>query len=108
MNLAFDDFMYGVAAVGNLFLFLQAWSLWQSRNSLSWHQHGAAMRIASYAFSITIATIWVVYGATEGSWSVVISSAEAAMGSSICATIILTYSFLNDRPALPSATPMQP
>ncbi len=101
MNTGFDDFMYLVAGVGNLFLFIQAWSLWQARHGLSWHQQGAAMRITSYFYSVIIATIWVVYGAMEGSWSVVISSAEAAMGSSICATIILTYSFLNDRPAPP-------
>jgi len=105
---AFDNFMIFIALIGNLFLYFQAFSLFQQRAHLSWEENGANVRLISYIYSIIISLIWVIYAGVNSSWSVFISSFEAMLGSSISTIIIVFYSIKNTKPKITDCTIEQP
>lgn len=93
---SYDDFMIFIGVVGNFFLYFQAYSLFQQRTKLGWNEDGAYMRMGSYSWSCTCFVFWIVYAALNHLTVVLVSTVIGLMGSGLCITIIVFYSFYNN------------
>ncbi len=103
-NSILDGYMLAVSIYGNLFLYIQVLSLIRQRRSIHWNDPGRIPQIISYFVSILSCISWIVYSIIQGNMTIVIvSSAIALSGSSLCLIVITITSCLNGRLITPES-----